>query len=303
MSNTISIDSNIFPEFDTSIKTEWAPVFFTPIVGSYERFVIGVAAATPTAYHLEIANNLDRLNCFYGKDAEGAITAITVAAKYLEEDLARRSLGALQRPNPAVSGVSVGEIRMAEGSSLQEICAAWLGSLSSLHDNQISSTSIEKTKSTATGGDRLPFLICDYVKGKRNGYSKYFSEDLREGRSRRSKGSSHRIVIDFSGSKLVANFGTLRAGALSNSVKSIKQRLWDLKVDRDKETNTNFTRNHEMILQKPAEDDPQVSETQQANLNEATEALVEQADQEELRLRTMNTVAQIGQHILTVEAA
>jgi len=62
-------------------------------------------------------------------------------------------------------------------------------------------------------------------------------------------------------------------------------------------------RRHEMIVQVPSAHDPQLSARQAANVAEALQALEEQADQEELRLRPMHSVEAIGQHILTTEAA
>ncbi len=152
-------------------------------------------------------------------------------------------------------------------------------------------------------GDRLPFMVCEYVKNHREGFANFFSADLREGKQRRMKGSSHKVIIDFSGSKLVANFGTLKAGSLTGSINLIKRRLWDLKVERDREPSGDFSRKHEMILQRPSKADPQVTEKQLSNLDEAFEALESQADQEELRLRSLDTVEQIGAHILATEAA
>ena len=53
-----------------------------------------------------------------------------------------------------------------------------------------------------------------------------------------------------------------------------------------------------MILHRPSSDDPQVSEQQQANIEEALESLEGQADQEELRLVAFDSVKAIGQRVL-----
>jgi hypothetical protein len=152
-------------------------------------------------------------------------------------------------------------------------------------------------------GDRLPALVLDYVAERRDGLTNYFSSDIREGRRRRIVGRSHEVIIDFSGSRLVANFGTLRAGALVRSVDLIKRRLWDLKVERDGEQSPMLIRQHEMIVQAPPDNDPQVSSKQRENIKEALGALEAQADQEELRLRALATVDAIGDHVMEAEAA
>jgi hypothetical protein len=143
----------------------------------------------------------------------------------------------------------------------------------------------------------------NYVRERREGFSNYFSSDLREGRRRRLTGRSHEVLIDFGGSRLVANFGTLRASGIARSVNLIKRRLWDLKVERDRDSGNAATRQHEMIVQSPVADDPQVTANQQTYLSDALAALEEQADQEELRLRSLSSVAEIGEHVLRAETA
>jgi hypothetical protein len=307
----VLLSSSQFPSAENNVRALWAPVLLEPISGSYERLVVGVAVASGSDFHLEIANALDRLKCLYGESAEGVVSAVRLAAKCLEADLSRRSAEAISTPSPAVSGIIVGQCREAEGANLKAISQSWMMALSSLYVRPLALEDIVKagqmesatTTDAMQSGDRLPFLVCDFVKAQRAGFANYFSSDLREGRARRVKGSSHKVVIDFSGSHLVANFGTLKAGALTGSVNLIKRRLWDLKVERDREQNINFHRSHEMILQRPMKDDPQVSERQQANIVEALEELEAQADQEQLRLRPMGSVQEIGQHLLKQERA
>jgi hypothetical protein len=67
------------------------------------------------------------------------------------------------------------------------------------------------------------------------------------------------VRIDFAGSKLVANFAVLKPQAAAKSVGNIKQRLWDLKVNRDREPTQDLgMRRHEMFVQHPRADDPQL---------------------------------------------
>lgn len=306
----IAIDTDIFPRLRNGVRAQWAPVFFEPISGSYERLVVGVAAFNQDGFHLEWANQLDRLKCLYGPDAIGTVSAIEIAGEYLEADLAKRATEAFTKPDAAVTGIGFGALREAEGRNLESVARSWMSALSSLYVEPtaemvaVPRPVINMVADVGQGsGDRLPFMVCDYVKSQREGFAGYFSADLREGKQRRLKGSSHKVIIDFSGSKLVANFGTLKAGSLTGSVNLIKRRLWDLKVERDREPSNEFTRKHEMILQRPPKDDPQVTDKQQANLDEAFEALEHQADQEELRLRALGSVQQIGEHILSSEAA
>ncbi len=126
----ISLDTNMFPQLHDGVRARWAPVFFEPISGSYERFVVGVAAINDQGFHLEWANQLDRLTCFYGTDAVGAVSAIQIAGEYLKDDLAKRASEALSSPDPAVTGIGFGELREAEGSSLESVAKSWMAALS-----------------------------------------------------------------------------------------------------------------------------------------------------------------------------
>ena len=144
----------------------------------------------------------------------------------------------------------------------------------------------------------MPALVLDYVVENRAGLAEFFRSDLGKRPRRRS---SHEVSIDFTGSKLVANFGTLQVGQITRSVDLIKRRLWDLKVERDSQASAVFPREHEMLIQIPAQNDPQVSERQFENLEVARQALEAQADQEELRLEAFTSVAEIGQRVLAAE--
>jgi hypothetical protein len=299
-----------FPAFQQGVRARWAPVLLEPIAGSYERLVIGVAVVGENGFHLELANALDRLRCLYADEAQGALYAIQLTAEHLNHDLSHRALEALTDPKPAISGIVIGDCREAEGESLQAIGSRWMATLSSLyvekagHADVLPSAVMEDLDAhTDDGSDRLPLLVMDYVRQRRDGYGRFFSPDLQEGRKRRAAGRSHEIVIDFAGSRLVANFGTLRAGGISPSVNVIKRRLWDLKVDRDREPSSLTVRQHEMIVHSPRLNDPQVTTRQYDNVVEALQGLEKQADQESLRLRALNTVAEIGEHVLAAEAA
>ncbi|ESZ30601.1 hypothetical protein [Mesorhizobium sp. L2C084A000] len=306
-----SFDIRNFPSLERRVQAHWAPILLEPISGSFERLVVGVAAANADGFHLEIANALYRLNCLYGDEAGAAVKAIALAADYLRRDLSQRSVNALLTPDPPLSGILFGPCQEGEGVSLEALAQSWMLALSSLYVPpgtglvKIPEETVDLVAASENGGsgDRLPFLVCDYVKGHREGYGGYFSADLRQGRARRTKGGSHRIVIDFAGPKLVANFGTLRAHAITQSVYLIKRRLWDLKVDRDREPAVAFARAHEMILHRPPQNDPQVTQQQQDTIAEALHALEAQADQEELRLLAMDSVPAIGERIISYDAA
>jgi hypothetical protein len=281
-----------------------------PVAGSDERLVIGVVVVGADSFHVEFANALERLKCLYSDSAPGAVYAVQLAVEHLNQDLSRRAVEAISDPKPVVSGISIGECREAEGESLESIGKGWLSALSSLYssepaglDTESSSADEEFEGQSHGGGAHLPVLVMKYVSERREGFAQYFRTDLREGRRRRAAGRRHEVLIDFSGSRLVANFGTLQVNGLPKSISLIKGRLWDLKIDRDSDPQAAARRRHEMILRKPPLDDPKLTGKRQVNLSQALDALESQADREQLRLRALDTVAEIGDHILAAEAA
>lgn len=296
-----------FPRWTNPVLAKWAPVFLEPIMGSAERLVVAVVAVSEDSFHLEAANALRRLECLYGKSAQTAIFAAQVAFDDLRSDLAARGIAAIRDPKPIMSGISVGEISEGEASSVKEVASSWMSALSSLYSAQqvapfeveIPAEDQEITRGSVV--DRLPGLVMDYVVDHRPGLEPFFSEEVRAHKERRRRRNSHAVFIDFSGSFLVANFGTLLMNNRAQAVDKIKRRLWDLKVDRDKQKGSMIARTHEMIVQHPAYDDPQITERQARNIGEALDALEQQADQEDLRLRALISVAHIGDHILGVE--
>jgi hypothetical protein len=235
------------------------------------------------------------------------VLAAEAALNAIERDLLESSSAALTDVKPLFSGITLGDVREAEGKSLQQIGSSWMAAISSLYDGssalQLSSDveSLLDEVATREPADRLPGLVLDYIYEMRPGLVDFFSEEIRENRRRRRE--AHGVLIDFAGSHLVANFGTISPNNFAASVGRVKTRLWELKVDRDSERSGFVPRAHEMIVQHPRWNDPQLSKRQADRISEALGALEMQADQEEIRLRALNTVEQIGEHILSQEAA
>ncbi|WP_166304369.1 hypothetical protein [Bradyrhizobium sp. 2S1] len=304
----LSLLETDFPASTGFVRAKWAPLLLRPILGSPEQFVIGVGAVNQAGFHLERANSFVRLTCLFAADANSAVLAAQAALDAFEADLSSRAIAALAEYQPVFSGVVLGDVGEAEGPSLQSIAASWMASLSSLYSAspEIALTSeayvAADVAEPARPRDRLPALILEYVVKRRPGLDQFFSEEIREQHARRRTNISG-VHIDFAGSRIVANFGTLSVSHHVASVGRIKQRLWELKVDRDSEKGGLAKRNHEMIVQHPAKTDPQFSEKQIQRIEDALGALREQADQEEIGLRPMHTINEIGDHLLAKEAA
>lgn len=306
----IVFDIGTFPMFSQHVYAQWAPVLLEPIAGSYERLVVGCAVANKEGYHLEMANALNRLGCLYADRADGVMFAVELAAKALQHDLSVRGIEALQTPKGLLSGVMLGPIRDAEGGSLGAIARDWMVVLSSLYEAKIENDLQQAVPEPVLAQDRpkkahdrLPQLVLRHVSARNLSIAQHFSSSITEGKQRRRRSAAHEVEIDYKGRRLVANFATLTAGRLAPSVGNIKQRLWDLKIDRERDIVATAGHSHELMIQVPRPDDPQVTEKQYANLETEYKGLMDQADELKLVLRQFNTAEQIGQHIMEKEAA
>ena len=301
-----------FPPAATHVF-KWRPVLFHPVQHSPERFVIGLIVISGDRCHLLSANQFSKFECFFGSIAVDAIFAAKVALDAIESRLRESGPHMLQSFQSPVSGVDLGEEREAEGESWNAVASRWFSAISPMFSQRsvYSQQSVanysmatpmaafDEFRVQSSGRDRLPTLVMDYILGQRPSFSNYFDRRLKTGNRR---GPSYETTIGFSGSKLVANFGTLFANK-RNAVDRIKRRMWDLNVERGKEAGELSFRAHEMIVQYPERVDPQVTERQFENINEALEALEREADTQEIRMRAMHTIDQIGKHILDLEVA
>ena len=303
-----------FPRLEEPVRGKWAPIFLSPLIGSPERLIIGVVAANASGIYVERANALFRFECLYGSAAETAVFAAEVALDDLEADCEERGIRALTDPRPSFSGISVGKIYEGEATSLADVARTWMTSLSSLYDEGSALASwaehdvvpvVEETLpiiGDGRSGEKLPTLVLDYVINQRPGFEDFFSSGIQRGWRRRRQADVNSAVVDFAGSRLVANFGTLMPKRRARSVDRIKRRMFDLIVARDKESRIAFERAHEMIVHRPSERDLDLTARQVASLSETVVALHEQARVEDITLRSMTNVPAIGDHILRAEA-
>jgi hypothetical protein len=307
----MTIELGQFPRVDQSVQCSWAPIYIEPIMGSGERLTIGVVGANMEAFYLARANRLDRLKCLFDDANDAAIFAAEASLDAFEALLAEQGLQAMKEPPWLFDSVSLGGIQHVRGSSVRDVAITWLAFSSCLHqpaaatnDSLLALTAGQPIATMREDlepvRDRLPKLVFDYVIARRSGLSKAFRQVGAEPKPRRR---SHEVSIDFYGSALVANIGTLVAGGIGTSVERIKRKMWDLKVARDLNQSPLLQLHHEMLVQRPANDDPQLTQRQLDNLQLAVEDLEKQADTEQIRFRPLQSVGQIGEHILQAEAA
>lgn len=301
----MKLKADNFPRLPKSVRAKWAPILLSPIMGSPERLVIAVIAATEQDFHIEAANALRKLECLFGDDAETPSFVADVAIQELRAALSEGRTNELQSLKMPFSSVSLGEVYEGEAESLQHLAQSWMGTLSSLYyvgaeSNLYKDSAVLYEAEGVGSNDRLPSLVFDYVLQHRPGLKTFFNSAIRENRKRRVK--AHGVDIDYSGSNIVANFSTLVNATRAQSVDRIKRKIFDLIVDRDSELQTISHRPHEMFVYHPHKDDPTITERQYENLVEALEGLSAQSRKEEIGFVSVSAVPEIGKRIVEAEA-
>jgi hypothetical protein len=295
-----------FPQTASLFRGRWAPVYLSPILGSPERFVIAVAAAGDSEFHIEAANALKRLECLYGRAAETAMFAAEVALEELSAAIAAQGAAALTEGALVFSGVNIGAVSDGEARSPKHLARTWMSALSSLYRYQAAENADDAAASQSDTGvvsDRLPILVLDHVNQIAPSLSSYFHEDIRLYRQRRTSSHVARISIDYSGAKLVANFATLNTSTQAQGVDRIKRKMFDLTVRRDEESKGSFleARRHEMIIFTPPRNSPLLNEKQVERLDEALSDLTDQSGREGFGFIALHDVPDIGQRLLLAE--
>lgn len=296
-----------FPALDASKPVTWAAIICNPKEASWERFVVGVVAVNDDGFHIEAANRLSRLACLYENRAAPVVLSVEIAISWLTKVLAS-GVSDLNRLSFPVGNISIGESHEVVGLSCREVSRLWMETLSSFYEAPKSETAITATKVMANAAReveerkfRLPVQVLGFIERENSSLLRYFHEDVRNRRTQRRRANA-RIKIDYDGMKLSANIDRFNIDAPSPSVGTMKQRMWDLAVQRDKmPIDALTTRQFEMLVDFPKhrvfDKKPKSVERIQEHLSELTA----QADREEIRLRTLAGPREIGEHILKLE--
>jgi hypothetical protein len=301
-----------FPVSRGHRRFRWAPLLFHPVQFAQDRLTIGLVVTDDAEAHLLSANRLNKLECLFAGRSEDAIFAASVALEAVQARLISKGLEAVRDFESPVSGVVLGSFREAEASDWQSLAVRWLEASSPLYERPAEKfPSVYRQEEDEIYGnpnraiglpgprERLPLLVLEYISDQRPTFARYFSPRVSKPNTRRP---SYEAAIDYAGVRVVANFGTLFASR-AQSVNNIKRRMWDLSVDMEREEGSMLKRQHEMIVQAPQKNDPQISDVQFKNVTDALRVLEEEADTKQIRLLPMTSVQEIGQHLLKLEAA
>ncbi|GLQ25784.1 hypothetical protein [Sulfitobacter pacificus] len=305
----INLQFEDFPVIDNARSVTWAPILCHPKDASWERFVVGIIAKDADGFHVEVANRLARLGCLYDERAMPLMLSVEIAIDWLDQNLSD-GISSLSDLNFPVDGLAIGECQTSVGLSAKDTATLWMASLSSFYEKAekhepstagdviaIASNKIERRL------ERLPVQVLGVVERRHSNLLGYFHEDVRNRREKRARANA-RIKIDYDGMKLSANIDRFNVDQPTATVGMLKQRMWDLAVQREKlEPASRDTKSFEMLVDFPQHrylDKPRRSiERIQEHLRELTA----QADREQIMLRTLAGAEQIGEHIVRRETA
>jgi len=305
----MNISANDFPALDPSKKASWAAILCHPKESSLESFVVGIVAIDSDGYHIEAANQLSRLGCFYERRAMPLLLSIEIAISWLEDTLSTgvKSLDQLSLP---VGNISISNSRHSVGLPCKELARLWMSSLSSLYKAKeleaktVASAMVARaTNEVENRKLRLPVQVFGIIEFENSKLLEYFHEDVRNRSARRVRANA-RIKIDYDGLNLSANIDRFNVDTPSQTLGLLKERMWDLAIQREKKSATlSAGKEFEMLVGFPqhriADKSQKSVERIHANLKE----LIDQANKEQIRLRTLSDARAIGEHILELEAA
>jgi hypothetical protein len=290
-----------FPPRHDNVKAKWVPIFIEPMVGSGERIAIGVAVAYQNSYLTVPVAALERLECLYGKDNRALMFAAKAAIESFERVLSKEGDSALETWKAPFEGVIKGATRMGAGNSLEEIARSGLMLCSSLVEKIAEAEEIEERRA-AVSMSRLERLVKEKALTIRQSLEINFNRQFKYSTTARA------TRIGFVGQRLAANFGLLAPPYLSTQVKDAKAKLWDLAqikeyIQRPEFNLSSNLNDFELLINRVREDDPQYSDKQIEQVQEAFNELELEADRKEIRCRSMKSPDEIANHIVELEAA
>lgn len=298
----VSKSSALFPDRDEKVRGEWMPLFIEPVVGSGERICIGVAAANESGSVVVQVPALHRLQCIYGTGVKALLTASEYCLDDLRQALRSRGASALRQWQPPMEGMYRQSPVVSAGASLEVIARDGLTLSASLVD-RLSETEdeTEQAGDRSISGTRLEQLVKQQVVAVRPGLEPAFA------RERKLRANVRPAVIGFVGNVIAANFGVLVPHKLSEHVRDIKAKLWDLAQLREDFGGQSIVPStisrYEMLVHRPSSDDPSYSTKQITNVSEAENELEAEADKKDIRCRAMTGYDAIARIVLEAEAA
>jgi hypothetical protein len=294
-------DQLAFPPRKDKVRGRWAPLYIEPMIGSGERLAIGVAVAADGNFLVVPVPALERLSCIYGTENEALLFAARSALDSMQGVLAKSGPNGLDSWSSPFDGIFKGAIRIGAGNSMGEIARSALTLCSSLVEKIADADEVDEPRA-AISESRLEKLIKERVVAARPGLEQAF------GRKFQAHPKARAAKVGFVGQRIAANFSLLAPPYVSRQVKDAKAKLWDLAQVQEylhaKEFNLSPNINRfELLIHRVRDDDPQYSDQQILQVQEAVYELEAEADKKEIRCRPLLSTDEIAGIIVEAEAA
>lgn len=294
-------DQLAFPPRRDKVRGSWVPLYIEPVVGSGERITIGVAVANGGSFLVVPVPALERLSCLYGSENEALMFAAKSALDSMEGLLAKSGPEGLDSWSSPFDGIFKGSLRNGAGNSLGEIARSALMLCSSLVEKLAETEELDESR-VAISESRLEKLIKERVVATRPGLEQAF------GRTFQAHPRARAAKVGFVGQHIAANFSLLAPPYVSRQVKDAKAKLWDLAQVQEylhaREFNLSSNLNRfELLVHRVRDDDPQYSDRQILQVQEAVYELEVEADKKAIRCRPLRSADEIAGIIVEAEAA
>lgn len=287
-----------------SFEGSWASVYLEPMMASGERLTVAVAAIGKNGdCRVSPAIRPHVIDAMFGSQAAGMAKIIGLICSSLQRHLQYN--GQFEGWVSPMSGVSLGRVRETSSADLVGLlrqAVSMTASLAALDFTDAEGESEDSLEDidTGTGSNRDPWpkLFESAVLHKDPRLSGYFNRTFEVSEKARP------AKIFYLSDRAAINTGKLiPGGALSGMFERNKARLLDLLVVRDRDDKL-FPRAHfELVVFRPAFDDPTYSERQIDSLRRSIEALEEAGDKHELRVQTVQSPEEAAERLLQSEAA
>ncbi|MEX5496905.1 hypothetical protein ABFV51_27260 [Pseudomonas asgharzadehiana] len=286
-----------------SFQGSWASVYLEPMMASGERLTVAVAAIGKNGEcRVSPAIRPHVIDAMFGAQAAGMAKMIGLICSSLQHHLQYRS--SFDGWISPMSGVSLGRVRETSSADLVGLlrqAVSMTASLAAL-DFSDADSEIDEVDGVDVGlgsnRDPWPKLFESAVVQRDARLSGYFNRTFEVSEKARP------AKIFYLSERAAINTGKLIPGAaLSGMFERNKARLLDLLVVRDRDDKL-FPRAHfELVVFRPAFDDPTYSERQIDSLRRSIEALEEAGDKHELRVQAVQSPEEAADRLLQSEAA
>lgn len=278
---------DLFPS-EPALSGSWQSIYIEPVVGSGERISIAVAAVAGGQYKIIQSIRPELLDCLYGSKSGEIQSMISWIIESANQELCKaRSLNNWTAP---VSDVTLGDIHAAADENINAILkqgVRFSSSLSTLaleadreeDDTQPKPYSERWTKSIIEEMERVNPLLINNFKTRV-----------------RLSGSEILTTFGFVNEKYASNFGLLIPTRLSNSLNTLKARVFDLEAFK-KSDNLIKPSCYEIIVGTPSFSDPTLTDKSVSKLKNTIDMVSEIAATEGIQLYRVETALDAARHI------